>query len=127
MNPFSRLVSFLLVLAVLVPRVTSAQPSPDVWRDFARQIATGTELTIRLQDGPRFRATLIGVRDDALLVQPKTRVPVPVQEVPYASVLSLAPRREGGMGAAKAAAIGVASGVGAFFAIMAIVIAAVED
>ena len=71
--------------------------------------------------------TLIGVRDDGVLLQPKTRLAVPVQVVPYAAIASLERRQGGGMGAAKAAAIGVAAGAGAFFTMLFITLAIVAD
>jgi len=121
-----RLLAFLLMAALLMPAHAAAQVPPDVWRTFAENTEVGTELNVRLRDGQRFRAILVGVQDGALLLQPKTRQTVPVQAVPYDEIASLERRREGGIGAGKAAAIGVASGVGAFFAIMMIMLAAFD-
>ena len=81
---------------------------------------------MRLTNGQRVRATLIGVRDDAVLLQPRTRVPVAVQAVPYNDILRME-RRGKGIGAGKAVAIGAAAGVGAFFGIMAIFVGAYAD
>jgi hypothetical protein len=103
-----------------------AGPQADIWRTFAAQVDVGSELTVRLRDGQRFRATLIAVRDDAVLLQPRTRVPVPVQPVPYEDISTLERRESRGIGAGKAAAIGVASGAGAFVAILLILMAAFD-
>jgi hypothetical protein len=86
----------------------------------------GTELNVRLNDGRRIRATLIGVRDDAVLLQPKTRIPVSVQVVPYDTIVGMEPRKAG-HSAGKAVAIGVATGVGAFFGVMLLLVAAIGD
>lgn len=116
-----------LVLSFLAAAPVRAQVPADVWRTFAQNIDVGSEMNVRLQDGKRFRATLVGVRDDALLLQPKTRVTVPVQAVPYGDIASLERRKAGGgVGAGKAAAIGVASGVGSFFAILLILVASFD-
>ena len=116
-----------LVLSLLAAAPVRAQVPADVWRTFAQNIDVGSEMNVRLQDGKRFRATLVGVRDDALLLQPKTRVTVPVQAVPYGDIASLERRKAGGgVGAGKAAAIGVASGVGSFFAILLILVASFD-
>ena len=120
-------VPFALMLSLLVPASLRAQIPADVWRGFAEKIDVGTELTVTLQDGTRFRAMLVGVRADAVLLQPKTRVPVPVQPVAYDAIASMERRKTGGVGAGKAAAIGVASGVGTFFAMLLILVAAVGD
>ena len=118
----------VLALAALLaqPAASGAQTQADLWRVFVEKLDIGTELIVRLHDGQRFRATLVGTREDAVLLQPRTRVPVPVQPVPYAAVLSLERRSEGGMSAGKAAAIGVATGAGTFFAILLILLATVD-
>jgi hypothetical protein len=72
-----RLVLFLLIAAFAGRSLVHAQVPADVWRGFAEKVAVGSELNVRLQDGTRFRATLVGVRDDAVLLQPKTRATVP--------------------------------------------------
>jgi hypothetical protein len=105
---------------------SSAQTPADTWRQFAERIEVGTELNVRLTDGRRVRATLIGVRDDAVLLQPRTRVAVPVQAVSYNEIVRLE-RKGKGIGIGKAVAIGVATGVGAFFGMMAILVAAYGD
>jgi hypothetical protein len=115
-----------LLFVLLAPAGVRAQAHPDVWKTFASRIDVGAQLNVRLRDGQRFRATLIEAREDALLVQPKTRVPVPVQPVAYDAIVSLE-QAKGGIGAGKAVAIGVATGVGAFFGTLLIMLAAVSD
>ena len=104
----------------------TAQTSSEIWRHFAEQVEVGSELTVRLNDGRHFKATLVGVRDNAMLIQPKTRVPVPIQTVPYDDVLRLE-KTKPGIGAGKAIAIGAATGVGAFFGILAVMLGLVSD
>lgn len=116
-----------LVLAASMPAAVHAQVSPDVWRTFAEKVEPGTELTVRLNDGTRFRAALVAARDEGLVLQPKTRRPVPVQVVPYDAVASLERREKGGIGAGKAAAIGIATGAAAFFTMFFIAIAIAAD
>lgn len=116
-----------LVLALLMPLSARAQVPADVWRTFVQNVDTGSELMVRLQDGTRFRATLVGVRDDGALLQPKTRLAVPVQLVPYAAIASIERRQAGGIGAGRAAAIGVAAGVGTFFLMLFVTLAVVSD
>jgi hypothetical protein len=115
-----------VVLIMVTAAGSSAQAAADTWRSFAERVEVGTELNVRLTDGRRVRATLIGVRQDAVLLQPRTRVPVPVQAVSYNDIVRLE-RRGKGIGTGKAVAIGVATGVGALFGMMAILVAAFGD
>ncbi|HZM62596.1 MAG TPA: hypothetical protein VFB85_22475, partial [Vicinamibacterales bacterium] len=90
-----------LIVFVALSHTAAAQTPPDVWRSFAERVDVGTELNVRLSNGQRFRATLIGVQPDAVLLQPKTRVPVPVQAIPYDGILRLERTRHG-IGGGKA-------------------------
>jgi hypothetical protein len=122
--------SHVITTAVLVVLIAvhgvRAQTAPDVWRDFVERVDIGTELNVRLNDGRRIRATLVAVGDDAVLLQPKTRIPVAIQAVPYDAIVSIEPRMAG-HGTGKAIALGIAAGVGVFFGIMALLVAAVGD
>ena len=124
----TRLLANLLIVVLLSPASpATAQVPGDVWRTFASRVDVGTELQVRLHNGQRFRAILVGITDDGVLLQPKTRVTVPVQSVRYDAIATLERRSNGGVGAGKAAAIGVATGAGAFFAMMLIVFATLGD
>jgi hypothetical protein len=126
MRAITRLVTTTVLIGVLATQSIAAQTSSEIWRSFAERVEAGTELNVRLKDGQRLRATLVGVRDDAMLLQPRTRVPVPIQAVPYEDVVRLE-RTSKGIGAGKAIAIGVVTGVGAFFATLAILLGAASD
>ena len=122
-----KLVAMALIVALMAPTGAAAQVSGDIWRGFVEKVDVGTEMNVRLTDGTRFRAVLVGVRPDAVLLQPKTRVTVPVQPVPYSSIAALERRQAGGMGAAKAAAIGVGAGAATFLGILLILFATIDD
>jgi hypothetical protein len=122
----TRLLATALIVAVVSVHIAAAQTPPDVWRNFAERLEAGAELNVRLSDGQRFRATVVGVRPDAVLLLPKTRVPVPVQAVPYDGIERLE-RPRPGIGGGKAVAIGVATGVGAFFATLGVLLAVAGD
>lgn len=120
-------IAVAIVLAMVLPAFARGQASPDVWRNFVRKVEVGSDLIVRLQDGARFRATLVGVTDEGILLQPRTRLAVPVQTVPFTGIVSLERRSPGGIGAGKAAAIGIAAGAGAFFTMLLIALAVVAD
>jgi hypothetical protein len=121
------IVLFAVVVLTAHPALAQAANSADLWRTFAGKLEVGASVKVRLDDGRRFTATLVQAQQDALLLQPKTRVPVAVQPVAYETIVSIERVRNGGIGPGKAAAIGVATGVGAFFATLLIFIAASLD
>jgi hypothetical protein len=122
-----RLMTAVLIVTLLPTRAVAQVSTPDVWHDFAGNIAIGAELNVRLVDGVRFRAMLVRVDEAALVLQPKTRVPAPVQAVPYTAIASLETTRKGGMGAVKAAAIGVGTGAAVFWAMVGITLMVFSD
>ena len=129
MRLLQRILILLLVFSIVTPATSLAQTAgeADTWRAFVENVPVGTELNVRLRSGQRFRATIVRTTADAVVVLPKTRVPVPVQPVSYEEIASLERRQHGGISGGKAAAIGVASGVAGFFGAMLIVLALVGD
>jgi len=123
-----KFISTMLLLAMFVPSVGFAQvpPQDEIWRAFAQKVDVGTRLRVRLDDGQRVVATLIEANADGLLVQPRTRVPVPVQRIAYDRIASLERDDARGIGAGKAVVIGVASGVGAFLGTLLILMATID-
>lgn len=115
-----------VVIAAMPWSAVAQQANGDLWRGFAQKLGSGTAVNIRLQNGQRFAATLLDARADALVVQPRTRRPVPVQPISYDAIVLLERRDGHGMGAAKAAGIGIAAGAGTFLAILAIFAATVD-
>lgn len=126
MSRNTRVLPATLLITIISLHSVTAQTTTEVWRSFVERIDVGAELNVRLNDGQRFRATLVSAQHDVVLLQPKTRIPVPVQAVSYESILRIEPRKAG-HGVGKAVAIGVATGVATFFGVMALVVAAVGD
>jgi hypothetical protein len=121
--------AMVLVVATLAATTVSAQAGaqPDVWRAFAQRIDAGSRVRVSLDDGQRVVATLIDAGEDGLLLQPRTRLPVPLQRIAYDRIVSIErDKPRGGIGAGKAIAIGVASGVGAFLGTLIILIATID-
>jgi hypothetical protein len=116
----------LLIITITTPAFAQTQPQADMWRAFAQKMDAGTRVKLRLDDGQRVVATLIEANADGLLLQPRTRVPVPVQRIGYDRIASLERDEGRGIGAGKAVAIGVGSGVGAFLGMLLILIATID-
>jgi hypothetical protein len=124
-----KMLSVLVMIAMLGPQAAAAAQEPaqgDIWRAFAQKIDAGTRVKVRLDNGQRVSATLIEADAEGLLLQPRTRLPVPIQRIAYDRIASLERDEARGIGAGKAVAIGVASGVGAFLGALLILIATID-
>ena len=123
-----RRTALLLIMALLC--ANPAWPQTDtaaIWRAFAERLDVGVAIKVRLATGRTFKATLVEARPDVLLVQRKTRLPVPIEPIAYDAIVSIEREKSGGISAGRAAAIGVATGAGAFLAILMILVASIQD
>jgi hypothetical protein len=118
-----------LICALLwAPLAHGQEVAPaDAWRSLAARIEAGAEITLRLENGQRFDATLIRADPDTLIVQPTTRRPVPPQRIGYDAIVSMTRHERHGMGAAKAALIGVGAGAAAAVGVFMLLLAAFSD
>jgi hypothetical protein len=123
-----RFIALIVAGALLLPGAAPAQSAatPEVWRDFAKQIQVGSELRVRLRNGQRFTAALVNAAEESILLQPKTRRPVDVQRVSYVEIASLERRKAGGGSVAKAVGIGAGVGAGAFLGLLLFAVAAMD-
>jgi hypothetical protein len=117
----------LIALFALPPQLQAQVAGPDIWRTFAENLEPGKTLTIRLKNGPRFKATLLHVSSDAITVQPKTRAAVPPQRVAFDAVETMEIDHGKGIGIGKAVAIGAGVAAGAWLALMALAFAVWGD
>ncbi len=100
---------------------------PEIWRAFTERLEPGKMLKIRLRNGQRFKATLLKVSADAMMILPKTRAAVPPQLVRFTEVETLEVDTGRGIGVGKAAAVGAAVAAGTFLALMALAFAVWGD
>ena len=114
------------LLAMLATRAAAGQTTDPAlaWRQMATTIPSGSEVRLHLKNGQRFVAVLLRADDLTVLMQPKTRLPVPPQTVAYTDLLSVQVRTPGDMNAAKVIGIGVAAGGAAFLGFLLMIIAA---
>ena len=119
----------VLSLAVALVSIPAAAQSVDdsaAWRTLAEKLEGGTTVRMQLRDGQRFKATFIGARDTSVVVQRKTRIPVPVDAVPYTSIASMSRVEPGSLSGGKVAAIALGS-AGAVIATFWLIALAVRD
>jgi len=134
-----KLLAILICLSLTIPAAGCAsagqtpvtvapQPSVDAgaMAGYVQRLPAGSRVRIERADGSVMHGTLMSATEDRIVVQKNTRLPEPPIEVPVAQ-LARVTTENSGTSTAKAVAIGIASGVGAFFAILAIAFAANGD
>ena len=109
--------------AVQTPSVVNAA----AMSDYVQRIPAGSRVRVERTNGDSMRATLMKATAESIVVQRNTRVAEPPIEIPVAELARVTLDQGGGTSVAKAVGIGIASGVGAFFAIIAIAFAAFGD
>jgi len=95
--------------------------------DYVQRLSAGSKVRVERTDGQVVRGTLMKTTGDAIVVQKNTRVPEPPLDIPVAQLARVTLETGGGMSTGKAIGIGIASGVGAFFTILAIFAATFSD
>jgi hypothetical protein len=119
---FSRsLIAALMLSITAMPALAQAVDDAEAWRLLAAKLDAGSAIDVRLRDGAHFKATFIDAKPDAILVQRKTRLPVPVEAITYESIASISRSNHSGMSAAKVTGIALGSAgaaIGAFFLIL---------
>lgn len=99
-------------------RVPTVQRDPEDWHRYLGNLPAGTRLTVDLADGARVTGIILGVEQNVLVLQPKTRLPSPVRRIPFDTIVALAPESSGGgINAGNAIAIGAIAGAVSFIAL----------
>ena len=95
--------------------------------EYVQKLPPGTAVRIDRTNGRSLVGTLMKATGDSLFVQPKTRIPEPIVEVPMDDVIGVTPVSKGSNHIGRAIGAGAAAGAGATLAIFLILIAAFGD
>ena len=127
MKAFSIPVIVALVMS-MAPGPASAQTTNDglAWRELAQKLQGGVAVDMRLHNGRHFKATFIAAHDDAIAVQRKTRVPVPIERVPYDAIASMSRVQPGSLSGPKIAGIALGSAGAAIVSVFLILLATLD-
>lgn len=118
----------VMLVAALATLPVRAQPVDDAsaWRSLAEKVDAGATVDIRLRDGKHFKATFIAARADGIVVQRKTRIPVPVEAIAYDRIAALARPQPAPLSAGKVAAIALGSAGAAIGTLFLILLATID-
>lgn len=114
-------------------RVTPVQPTAAssagraVLTEYVQKLPPGTAVRVDRASGRSVRGTLMKATTQSLFVQPKTRLPEPIVEIPMDQVLSVIPETRGGNHIGRAIGAGAAAGAGAALAVFLVILAAFGD
>jgi len=98
-------------------RPTQGAASPDLWRRVAEKLPPGTGVTVETTEGGRFSGLFLTADASTLSVRPRTRVPEPVQQIPFDRIAHI-DIEPAGVTLAEAAVVGTGAGVGAFLGLL---------
>jgi hypothetical protein len=95
------------------PQTSARAADGEVLAEFASQLRIGARVKATVTGNRTIRGTLVKRTDQALVIQPRTRVAEPLLEVPFADLLALEQEVPSSGGSGRAIAIGVGVGIGA--------------
>jgi hypothetical protein len=93
--------------------------------EFVKRLPIGTNTKLKLEDGRKLKATLMGVEDDAIVVRVNTRLPEPPLRIELSRIVDAEIDRGANLG--KAIAAGTAAGAGAALGVFFLLVAIYAD
>jgi hypothetical protein len=109
------------------PSVAQGSAGRAVLVEYLQKLPPGTAVRIDRAKGRSLRGTLMKATDQSLFIQPRTRIPEVVVEIPVDNVVGVTPVPQGGNNLGRAIGAGAAAGAGVTLAIFLILIAAFDD
>jgi hypothetical protein len=119
-----RLTVAMLFLALAAPAGAQA---PGDWQRMAAALQPGTRIELHLTDGTRVQGTLVVQDADALVVNPRTRIPVAPWRVGYSEIQSLDVKPKGTLTPGTKVLIGIGTGAGVAFLTLLLLFATIAD
>jgi hypothetical protein len=94
--------------------------------DYVQRLPPGTLVRVNRAQGHSVRGTLMKATDKSVFVQPKTRLPEAIVEIPVDDIVTVTPETPSN-GVGRAIGIGAAAGAAATIAILLILVAVAGD
>ena len=105
---------------------SGVSPTQRVLVEYVQKLPPGTDVRVGRARGHSVRGTLMKATDQSLFVQPKTRIPEPMLEIPMNDVVEVTPEHRGN-GVGRAIGAGAAAGAAATLAVFLIMFAVYGD
>ena len=110
-----------------MPIADAGRANQHVLAEYVQRLPPGTAIRIGRSNGHSVRGTLIKGTDQSIFIQPKTRLPEPVVEIPMSEVVQVMPESHKGNSVGRAIGAGAAAGAAATLAIFLIMFAVYGD
>lgn len=94
--------------------------------DYVQRLPPGTLVRVNRAQGHSVRGTLMKATDQSVFVQPKTRLPEAVVEIPVDEIVAVTPETPSS-GVGRAIGVGAAAGAAATIGVLLILFALVSD
>jgi len=90
-------VVFVLIVVMAAPLAMAAprQEPPEVWQAFARKLEAGAFVEVHLKDGKKIKGNFIPGSEDTFRLKPKTRISVPIRDIPFRDIESIDRKHDG--------------------------------
>jgi hypothetical protein len=105
---------------------TGVNTTQNVLAEYVQKLPPGTDVRVGRVRGHSMRGTLMKATDQSIFLQPKTRVPEPMVEIPIGDVVEVTPEHRGNS-VGRAIGAGAAAGAAATLAIFLIMFAVYGD
>jgi hypothetical protein len=93
----TRLVASMMMIASFAAPLCAQERATETaaWQSLAATLQPGAFVEVRLKDGAHFKGTFMQRSGDRVVVKPRTRVPVPAREIPFADLESIEVAKKG--------------------------------
>jgi hypothetical protein len=102
-----------------------AMPDRALMAEYVRKLAIGSRVRVDVKDGRTLRGTLMKADADAIVVQPRTRLPEPPIVIPIEDLRAVELEQQGSTG--RTVAIAVVAGAGATLGVLLLLAAIFSD
>ena len=124
--PRTRRLATIALLMMILGAPAGAQEPRD-WQQLAATLRPGSRLELHLKDGSHVDGTLVARDAELVVINPRTRIPVPPWRVAFSEIQSIDVKRRDGLSPGAKVLVGFGAGAAAVFVGLLIAVASISD
>ena len=109
------IIAAALIVVLAIPAGAQRASNEDAWRTFVSKLEPNAFVKIKLANGKSLRGHVVRADADAVHVNPRTRVAVPLRQLSYSEIVSIETQKEPKWNPASKVLLGVGIGVGVLY------------